>query len=65
MHEHIVTLRFTDSTSTVQTMTEEEVKKTLKAFLSGESDIVTIVVNHRPVQSLRERAAEKRVCSDR
>lgn len=59
MHGYIVTLRFTDSTSTVQTLTEEELKKTLEAFLSGESDIVTIVINHRPAQSLRERAAEK------
>ena len=48
MHEYIVTLRFKDSTSTVQTLTEEEIKKTLKAFHSGESDIVAIVVNHRP-----------------
>lgn len=59
MHGYIVTLRFTDSTSTVQTSTEEELKKTLEAFLSGESDIVTIVINHRPARSLRERAAEK------
>ena len=59
MHGYIVTLRFTDSTSTVQTLTEEEIKKTLEAFHSGKSDIVTIVVNHRPAQSLRERAAEK------
>ena len=59
MHGYIVTLRFTDSTSTVQTLTEEELKETLEAFLSGESDIVTIVINHRPAMSLRERAAEK------
>lgn len=59
MHEYIVTLRFTDSTSTVQTSTEEELKETLEAFLSDESDIVTIVINHRPAKSLRERAAEK------
>ena len=65
MHGYIVTLRFTDSTSTVQTLTETELKKVLEAFLSGTSDIVTIVVNHRPARSLRERAAEKRVCSDR
>ena len=59
MHGYIVTLRFTDSTSTVQTLTEEELKETLEAFLSGESDIVTIVINRRPARSLRERAAEK------
>ena len=59
MHGYIVTLRFTDSTSTVQTSTEEALKETLEAFLSGESDIVTIVINHRPARSLRERAAEK------
>ena len=59
MHGYIVTLRFTDSTSAVQTLTEKEIKKTLEAFLSGESDIVTIVINHRPAKSLRKRAAEK------
>ena len=60
MHGYIVTLRFTDSTSTVQTLTEEELKKILEDFLSGESDIVTIVINHRPARSLRERADKKR-----
>ena len=59
MHGYIVTLRFTDSTSTIQTLTEEELKKILEDFLSGESDIVTIVINHRPAHSLRERAAKK------
>ena len=59
MHGYIVTLRFTDSTSTIQTLTEEELRETLEAFLSGKSDIVTIVINHRPAKSLRERAAEK------
>ena len=59
MHGYIVTLRFTDSTSTVQTLTEEKLKDVLDDFLSGESDIVTIVINHRPAKSLRERAAEK------
>ena len=59
MHGYIVTLRFTDSTSTIQTLTEEELKKILEDFLSGKSDIVTIVINHRPAKSLRERAAEK------
>ena len=58
MHGYIVTLRFTDSTSTIQTLTEEELRETLDTFLSGESDIVTIVINHRPAKSLRERAAE-------
>ena len=60
MHGYIVTLRFTDSTSTVQTLTEEELKKILEDFLSGESDIVTIVINHRPARSLHERADKKR-----
>lgn len=60
MHGYIVTLRFTDSTSTIQTLTEEELKKILEDFLSGESDIVTIVINHRPARSLRERADKKR-----
>ena len=60
MHGYIVTLRFTDSTSTIQTLTEEELRETLDTFLSGESDIVTIVINHRPARSLRERAAKKR-----
>ena len=59
MHGYIVTLRFTNSTSTVRTLTEEELRETLEAFLSDESDIVTIVINHRPAQTLRERAAEK------
>ena len=59
MHGYIVTLRFTDSTSTVQTLTEEEIKDVLDDFLSAESDIATIVINHRPAKSLRERAAEK------
>ena len=60
MHGYIVTLRFTDSTSTIQTLTEEELRETLDTFLSGESDIVTIVINHRPARSLRERADKKR-----
>ena len=59
MHGYIVTLRFTDSTSTVRTLTEEELRETLETFLSDESDIVTIVINPRPAKSLRERAAEK------
>ena len=59
MHGYIVTLRFTDSTSTIQTLTEEELRETLDTFLSGESDIATIVINHRTAHSLRERAAKK------
>ena len=60
MHGYIVTLRFTDSTSTIQALTEEELRETLDTFLSGKSDIATIVINHRPARSLRERADKKR-----
>ena len=59
MHEYIVTLRFTDSTSAVQTLNEEELEKVLEDFLSDTSNIVTIVINHRPAQTLRERAVKK------